>query len=339
MIPKRLLLLLFSVICIINTAFADPHPETAAGIFDSLFPRRELNTSLLGVNAFVNDSRFGSIQSQLLEVKNTLGLKYIRILINWDDNVQPTPTSLPNFAFYDEIIKNIPSGVSAVAVVTGLPSWMSDSTNWIAGDPRSTFVKRWLTKVAKRYAKKSKLKAIQVWKEPNDDGNNENIILDLSASPANYVSMLRQARPLIRKYGKKKVVNAATTSIAQNYPDSLNYNKDLKAAGIESLVDYFAIHFYGSSYERLYLPGGIVDFLEKIKKPIWVTESGKQGVLEQLEYAEKTWPQLKELIPRINKIFIYQFTDSQAAEDSWGLRTLDSQFPISDLYLWLRDHN
>lgn len=325
-----------------HSAYASPTsdnkiPDRAAGILDNLLPRRELNPNLLAVNSFLNDGRFGSIEAQLSEIKNTLGLKHIRILINWDNNVQPTPDAIPNFAFYDEIISKIPSGVVATAVVTGLPSWMENSANWLGGNPRNTFVRRWLTKVAKRYARKSKLRAIQVWNEPNDTANPHNVILGVSDSASNYLALLKQARPIIRKYGNKKILNAATTSIAQNYPSSLNYNKALQAAEVEKYVDYFAIHYYGSSYERLFFSGGIVEFLKSLRKPIWITESGKQGVLEQLEYAERTWPLLKELVPSIQRIFIYQFTDSLAADDTWGLKTLDPNFPISDLYLWLRD--
>src|SRR5690606_15393593 len=117
------------------------------GLFENLFPREEIDTATMGVNAFVNDARFGSIRSQLHEVKNTLKLKHIRVLFAWDDNVQPTPRSRPNFSFYDNIAKKIPRGTQALVVLTGVPSWMNDPANWTGGSPRSAFVRRWVRKV------------------------------------------------------------------------------------------------------------------------------------------------------------------------------------------------
>jgi hypothetical protein len=305
---------------------------------DAIAPRRTIDTSTLGVNAFANDARFGNIESQFNEVKNELGIRYIRILMNWDDNVQPTPTSKPNFSFYDELVKNIPPGTEALVVLTSLPSWMQDSNNWLSGDPRKTFAKKWVKKVAKRYARKGRVKAFQIWNEPNDIHNPHNLRLGLAAEPKNYVALLQDAAAEVRRYApKKRLVAAATTAINQNFPDTLEYNESLRDQGIESIADVVAIHYYGAQYERKYL--GVGAFIESIQRPIWVTESGQRGVLKQLEYAERTFPFLKALSPRIQRIYAYQFTDERASSDSWGLRTLDPEFPISDLYLHLRDRN
>lgn len=91
-------------------------------LIDLFLPRKAVDVSRMGINAFVNDSRFGTIQNQFLEVRDTLGIKYVRVLFNWDDNVQPTRNSEPNFAFYDSIVNNLPSNVEAFAVITALPS-------------------------------------------------------------------------------------------------------------------------------------------------------------------------------------------------------------------------
>ena len=89
--------------------------------------RKPIDTQRLGVNAFVNDSRYGSIQGQFLEVRDQLKLSFVRVLFNWDSNVQPTPTSEINFSFYDDIVAALQNGVDALVVVTGLPNWMSDT--------------------------------------------------------------------------------------------------------------------------------------------------------------------------------------------------------------------
>ena len=311
---------------------------TAKGLLDNFFPRRTIDTRTLGVNAFANDARFGSINAQYREVSNTLRLRYIRILMHWGDAVQSSPTAKINFSFYDDLVKNIPPGVKAVIVLTGLPSWMENSQNWVGGDPRRTFVAKWVAPVAKRYRAKSRVEGFQIWNEPNDAANPDNSVLDVSTKPENYLAMLRLARTSVKRTNRKKLlVSAATTAIAQNFPETLEYNQALKALGQEAVADIWAVHFYGSSYERVLIPGGVGDFMRTLSRPIWITESGKQGVLEQREYAERTWPFLKEEVPKIRRIYMYQFTDELPAENSWGLRTLDPSGLISDLYIYLRD--
>lgn len=319
-------------------AVASPGQKFGSDILDSLFPRTPIDTSITGVNAFVNDARFGTIQDQFQEVKSTLRLKYVRILFAWDDNVQPSPSSKPNFSFYDDIASNLPRGTQAIAVLTGIPSWMSDSQNWVGGSPRKTFVNKWVRKVAKRYFKNTRIKAYQIWNEPNDSGNPNNAILGIEDSPVNYVEMLKQARTVVRKQKKRKsVINAATTAINQGYPRALDYNNEMLAAGALAYADAWAIHYYGSHYENVLRPGGVEDSLANLGKPIWVTESGEQGVNSQLEYVERTWPFLKERIPGIARFYLYQFTEDSPAEETFGLKNLTPGFTISDLYIYLRD--
>ncbi len=309
-----------------------------SGLSDILFPRRPINTSITGINAFVNDPQFGSIRSQFQEVKGVLRLKYMRVLFAWDDNVQPTPGSRANFSFYDAIAKNIPRGTEALVILTGVPSWMQDPANWVDGDPRKTFVQRWVKKVVNRYQRYSSIKAFQIWNEPNDSSNTRNDWLGLTESPANYVDMLSQASSFIKsKKRVKKVVNAATTAINQGYPRALDYNKAMIEAGAQSLVDRWAIHYYGSQYENVIRPDGVGDFLNALTKPIWVTESGAKGINSQREYVERAWTFLKGSVPGISRFYFYQFTENTAAEETYGLRNPTPGLSISDLYIYLRD--
>lgn len=319
-------------------AMAQPDDFSSFGILDSLFPRKQIDTSIMGVNAFANDSRFGTIGDQFQEVKNTLRLKYVRVLFAWDDNVQPSPSAAPNFSFYDDIASNLPRGTQAIVVLTGVPSWMNNSQNWVGASPRTTFVKKWVRKVAARYYRNSAIKAYQIWNEPNDSGNAHNELMGIQDSPANYVEMLKQSRKVIRKQKRiKSVVNAATTAINQGYPRALDYNNEMLAAGAENFVDAWAIHYYGSQYENVLRPGGVEDSLTSVTKPIWVTESGAKGINSQLEYVERTWPFLKARIPGIARFYLYQFTDATDAEETYGLKNLTEGFSISDLYIYLRD--
>lgn len=316
---------------------AQPAVE-ASGLFDNLFPRKTIDTSIMGVNAFCNDSRFGSVRAQLQEVKSTLRLNYVRVLFAWDDHVQPTPSSRVNFSFYDDIVAKLPRGVQALVILTGVPSWANDPQNWVQGSPRTTFVQRWVKKVVNRYDRKGQIRAYQIWNEPNDSGNANNALMGFVDHPENYVEMLRNASSHIRsKKRKKAVVNAATTAINQGYPRALDYNRGMIESGASDLVDVWAAHYYGTHYENVLRPGGVADFLNTITKPIWITESGEQGINQQREYVERTWPFLFEQIPGIKRFYLYQFTDSEGSETTYGLRNPTPGLGISDLYIYLRD--
>lgn len=303
-----------------------------------IFPRKPVSKERLGVNAFVNDQRFGRIRDQFLEVRDVLGLKYVRVLFAWTDQVQGSRTAKPFFGFYDEIVRSLPRGVEAVAVLSGMPTWMQDSSNWIGSDPRKTFVRLWVRKIARRYKKSRRLKGIQIWNEPNMPGW-ENDILQVRESPGNYLSLIRQGRAAVRRAApRKRVIAGATTAINQNYPKTLNYNRSLQAGGMEDLVDVWAVHYYGSHYENLFWPDGVADFLNGLRSKLWLTEIGERGINKQRAYFETTIPLLREMVPAIERIYIYQFTEDSPAEETYGLKNLTPGFTVSDFYLYLRDH-
>jgi hypothetical protein len=135
----------------------------------------------------------------------------------------------------------------------------------------------------------------------------------------------------------KLVVMAASESIQQDFPNHLRYNKQLRDMGAEGLVDVWNVHYYGSGYESVVTSNGVADFLNSLTLPIWVTESGESGVNSQLPYVETTWPFLREEVPGITRFYYYQFSDTLPATESYGLHTADPQFPVSDLYVYLRD--
>ena len=301
-------------------------------------PRKRIDTNILGTNAFVNDSRFGTINSQFREVKNTLRLNFVRILFKWDDNVQPTPGSAPNFSFYDNIASSIPAGMDAIVVITGIPSWMRNSANWIGGDPRRTFVELWVKKVVARYRGNGRIIGWQVWNEPNMVANQNNITMQMAENPENYVELLRMSFSAIRSIAPSKlVINAATTAINQNYPGTIDYNKNMQSAGVLDFCDVYAVHYYGRQFENVVRRGGVASFLNGLGKDIWVTESGAQGVNEQLPYGEQVWPYLKEKIPSIQRIYQYQFAEATPADSTYALRNLTKGMELSDLYIFLRD--
>jgi len=305
---------------------------------DFVIPRQPIPYSLLGINAFVNEPQFGSIRSQLREVNSILGIKKTRVLFAWNDQVQPTPGTTPNFAFYDQIVNSLPVGTEALVILTGTPSWMKDSRNWIGGNPRATFAELWAKKVAARYSKRGRVRAFQIWNEPNNPDFKENLTLDVLTKPENYVELLALSYNAVKSVAPRKlVVSGATTAIAQNFPETLNYNKAMVKAGALSFADSYAIHYYGKSVERVLLPGGVAEFVNSITKPVWVTETGAQGVNKQLEYAQRVFAFLKARMPGIARVYIYQFTESTPSATTYGLRNFTPGASVSDLYINLRN--
>jgi hypothetical protein len=310
--------------------------KDAVDIADGV-PRKDLVKSRLAINAFVNDSRFGSISNQFEEVRRKLGLNRVRILFNWDDNVQPGPNASLNMSFYDAIINSLPSDMEALVIVTHIPSWMRDKNNWLNGNPRNTFVERWVKPVVNRYGSNPKIVGFQIWNEPNMLANNDNVVLSLSGEPENYVEMLASANNVVKEEAPGKlVVSAATTAINQNFPESLDYNKAMENAGAKEFCDVWAVHYYGKQYENLLRRGGVEDFLNDLGKRIWITESGEQGSDKQLAYGEEVWSFLFDKISNLERLYIYQFTENTPADVSYGLK--NGSNTVSDLYVWLESN-
>ena len=329
------------LLCLFLSLFAGcGAKDSIEDAIDSINPdRKPIDVSITGVNAFANDARFGSIAAQLSEVRNSLKLRHIRVLMAWNDAVQPSPNATPNFSFYDEILAAVPPGTDVLIVVTGVPSWMRDSTNYIDANPRKTFAQLWVRAVMARYASNSSVAAIEIWNEPNMLSNSDNTLINVAESPSNYVELLGFSYSIVKDLAPRVlVVSAATTAINQNFPATKEYNQEMQTAGAESFADIWGVHYYGKQFENVVRNDGVQDFLNSINRPIWVTESGAQGVNEQLPYVETVWPFLSEKIPGIERYYYYQFTEASAPEVTYGLRNLSASSPISDLYVFLRDH-
>jgi endo-1,4-beta-mannosidase len=190
--------------------------------------------------------------------------------------------------------------------------------------------------VVERYRNYPQIVGWQVWNEQNMLENPENTVLEVADSPANYVEMLARAYSIAKSLAPGKLVlNGATTAVAQNYPDTMNYNKDMADAGATGFVDVWAIHYYGKQFENVVR--GVRDALNDLGLPIWVTESGAQGVNSQLAYVEQAWPFLKEDVPAIERFYYYQYASSDPSDVTYGLRTPDPSFPVSDLYVYLSE--
>ncbi len=300
--------------------------------------RQAIDQSRVGVNNFFVDSQFGTIPQQYSEIRNTLGVRFVRVLFAWSNEVQPTPTSTPNYSFYDEILNSVPAGVDVLITVVHAPDWMQNPANWIDGDPRTTWVERWLRPTVSRYSGRGSVIGWEVWNEPDFPrvpGDNGLALTDVN----NYFDLLSKSSPVVRALDPGKlIVIAATEAINQSFPEHLDYNKTLRDLGAASLVDVWNIHYYSTNFEALIVSGGIADFLNGLGMPVWITESGEQGPDQQLAYVETAWPFLREQVPSIDRIYYFQFGETTPTAVNFGLRTTDPSAPLSDLYINLRDN-
>lgn len=325
-------LICFTTICLLLLGTAcngggksDPNPKP-----------QPIDISEMGVNNFFVDSQFGTIDQQYADIEDNLGLHYVRVLFAWSDQVQPTPTSPLDYSFYDNILAGIPAGVDVLIILVHTPAWMSDSANWVDGDARKTFVEKWVTPTVQRYANNTGVVGWEVFNEPNAITVPSDNSLGLN-DPANYVSLLQMSAEVIRATDPTSlIVVAATTSIQQNYPHSLDYNKAIQKLGAEELVDIWNIHYYGTEYNHVTRKNGVADFLNSLTKPIWMTESGAQGA-QQLTYVETTWPFLQDEVPAIERIYYYQYANPGDSAGNYGMLTTDPVTPESDLYIYLEN--
>lgn len=299
--------------------------------------RKPIDVSRTGVNNFFVDRAFGTIPQQYREIRDTLGLRYVRVLFAWSDEVQPSFNTPPDYNFYDDIIANIPAGVDVLITVAHTPSWMSTPSNWIDGDPRKTWVEKWLRPTVARYANRPGIIGWQIWNEPDNTVLASDAFLELT-SPENYYSLLVDGSEVVRRLDPTRlVVSAATRSIQQSSRSNLNYNKQLRNLGAETLVDIWAIHYYGKQFEQVILSGGVADFVNGLNVPVWVTESGEQGPDRQLQYVEQVWNFLDEKMPgKIQRFYYYQFGEPVAPESNFGLRMNGPVF-VSNLYVHLSE--
>lgn len=336
---RFLLLSLSAVVCLSLSACgaSDSLDELLDLVLDP--PEREtIDVSRLGLNNFFVDPEFGSIPAQYADIQNTLGVNSIRVLFAWSNDVQPTPSSEAFYGFYDDIVNQIPSGMDVIIVLAHAPDWMSNSANWTSsGNPRQTWIDRWLIPTVSRYASNNRIIGWEVWNEPDLPVLPSDPAFGLTA-PENYMELLRAGSPAIRNLDPGSLVlNAATESINQDFPNNLEYNRQMVALGALELIDIYNIHYYGQSFERLVLEDGVADFLNGLGKTIWITESGENGPNQQLPYVEETWPFLRDNISGLDRIYYFQYGETGPLETNFGLRTTSASTPLSDLYIHLRD--
>ena len=286
----------------------------------------------LGVqNEFVNTPK-GAPLDQGNDIRNTLEIRHIRSSFFFDENYLRNEGASPDFSRFDTILAATPSDTDLLPILAYAPQWLANRSDW-----KQVFVNRYVIPVLDRYGNDGRIAGWEIWNEPDGFCNGRGAprgVLD--CTPEDYVDLVRRVVPEVRKRSGAPVVGAATTSINQSYPSHLDFNKAMVNAGLLPLIDVYNFHWYGEQFEKLTF-GGIADFLNGTGKRVWDTESGEQGSTNQLDNAETVFPELKDKIDRLERIYIFTYFDGVGPADTFGLVAADGT--ESDLYQFLRDNS
>ena len=287
----------------------------------------KLDASRLGINNFFIHPVFGTTKQQFGQI-NKIGIKYVRVLFAWS---QKDKSSKLDFSLYDDIVNSCPDDTKLLVVVAHSPEWFVHEHQTL-DEAQDSWFNEWFRPVIDRYKTSNKIVGYEIWNEPDSLSLPSDSLLGLN-QPENYMKLLRKCSAYITHVDhSKKIVLTATLSIQQNYPKHLDYNKKLVAGGAQDLVDVYNIHYYGDNHIDLLKTDGVVDFLNGLRLPIWVTETGANS-RKQLEQFEITYNFFsKYLKNRVELFFHYIFTDDDTLS---AYSMLDINGNNSDLYNFL----
>ena len=283
----------------------------------------------LGVqNEFVNTPK-GDPLAQGNDIRQTLNIRHIRSSFFFDENYLRSEGASPDFSRFDTILAATPPDTDLLPILAYAPSWLANRSDW-----KQVFISRYVIPVLNRYGNDGRIAGWEIWNEPDGFCNGRVAprgVLD--CSPGDYVDLVSRVAPEIRRRSGAPVVSAATTSINQSFPQHLDFNKAMVSAGLLPLIDVYNFHWYGAQLEKLTF-GGIADFLNGTGKRVWDTESGEQGSTRQLDNAQTVFPDLKDKIHRLERIYIFTYFDGVGPSNTFGLVASDGI--ESDLYQFLR---
>ena len=272
-------------------------------------PSIPFDRSIIGINNTFTDSGFGEPKEQF-DIINDLRIKHIRVIFPW---LQPTEKKKIDFSFYDKIINSCPDDTKLLIVIAHSPEWFVHvhedlehaQDHWFEG---------WFKPVVDRYKPSKKIIGYEIFNEPDAILMSSDSLLGLNV-PENYMRLLRKCSAYITDVdSSKKIVMSATATLRDNSAH-LEYNKELIRLGIQDLVDVYSIHCYDGEYVSWLKTNGIVDFLNSIKLPIWITETGTHGLENQtfLNFS-KTYKFFKRFVPGVKMFYIYTLVDHTSKE-------------------------
>lgn len=126
-----------------------------------------------------------------------------------------------------------------------------------------------------------------------------------------YVDWVKDVAPLVRNTAGRdqKLVAAATRPMVQDFPNTLNYNKDMISAGLLDEVDVFNMHVYTKQYEKLPSVEEVFTSAQSRGAEVWVTEVGENELADQLSYFLQVTEVYKRLDMDADRWVIYAWND------------------------------
>ncbi len=126
-----------------------------------------------------------------------------------------------------------------------------------------------------------------------------------------YVDWLRDVAPLVRNTAGRdqKIIAASTRPMVQDFPNTLNYNKDMISAGLLDEVDVFNMHVYTKQYEKLPSVEEVFATAQSRGAEVWVTEVGENELADQLSYFLQVTEVYKRLDMDADRWVIYAWND------------------------------
>ncbi len=126
-----------------------------------------------------------------------------------------------------------------------------------------------------------------------------------------YVDWVKDVAPLVRNTAGRdqKLVAAATRPMVQDFPNTLNYNKDMISAGLLDEVDVFNMHVYTKQYEKLPSVEEVFTSAQSRGAEVWVTEVGENEIADQLSYFLQVTEVYKRLDMDADRWVIYAWND------------------------------
>lgn len=303
---------------------------------DLLFNRtKNIDMKRMGMNAFFNTNIFtpkgglGEIQSQFADIAMNVKTTNIRILLNWNDSIQKNIKSKPNFSFYDTIFQTCYDNYKLIPVINGCPTWNKDSDTT---KNLNNFLEKWVFPCLERYGHSEKVLGFQIGNEINTAMFHDNTVYGFVNSPEIYVNVFGAIRKQIDP--SIKLISSPTTSIIQNYPNTLKYNKTLRSLQIDEIADYYAFNYYGNSIIPACWFGGAIDFLNSLKCPVICTEFGSDNPSKHVDYFFKYGSFFQKNIKKLELTCWYQY-DGSGSTASYGLHMGDGA--VSPLYDLLKN--
>ncbi|HEV2318038.1 MAG TPA: glycosyl hydrolase [Thermoplasmata archaeon] len=189
----------------------------------------------------------------------------------------------------------------------------------------------WEAKVRDSVARYPKVRAWEIWNEPQNPGERQGY---WDGTPAHYVDLLRTAYPAIKSANPSAIVLGfgGLPANVLNTP-AQPFRDEVLSSGGGAYFDAFAVHVYpsvkppepGMTLDKrlVRIRNGLSDHLAAVRKPIWLTETAAGASWwDQREYIQKAFPLFEGL--GIAAVFWFTLRDGKQSIDGANYGLLDS---------------